>query len=79
MDAFQDFIAWFVERPEGGTKLIICMRVDMGNDIPKYVYVHINYCTRERMFFNPFVLIRWTFLTTVAATGDLFFVLFVPF
>lgn len=34
--AFQDFIAWFTATEAGGTKLVICMRVDLGEDIPQW-------------------------------------------
>lgn len=38
--AFQDFVAWFVEADQGNsTMLVIVMRVDMGNDMPRYPFL----------------------------------------
>jgi len=35
--SYQDFVSWFIDDGFGGTLLVVVMKVDLGDDIPRYV------------------------------------------
>jgi hypothetical protein len=38
--SYQDFVSWFIDDGFGGTLLVVVMKVDLGDDIPRYIKPH---------------------------------------
>jgi hypothetical protein len=35
---FQDFLSWYVDNGDGTTTSVVCMRVDLGPDVPRWLF-----------------------------------------
>ena len=36
---FHDFLSWYVDNGDGTTTVIVCMRFDLGPDVPRWLFL----------------------------------------